>query len=111
MLMCREHKQAPSTQRQPQPRASLSLSPGLRGRDSQGPFLGMVKSSKDPQWVRVRSDRGKGRISDLMMSNRRVLRVLSLPSPILSFLPSLVHSTKHIPNAYWVPVLSSELEN
>lgn len=88
MLMCREHEEAPSAQRQPQPCASTSPSPSLRGRDSQGPLLGVVKSSEDPQLVRVRSDREKEEFLSLMMSNRTVLRVLSL-SP---FFPSIPHS-------------------
>ena len=69
----------------------------------------MVKSSEDPQRVRVRSDRGKGRISesdDVQQEGSQ-----SPFSSILSFLPSLIHSTKHTLNAYWVPVMSSELEN
>ena len=109
MLMCREHKEAPSARQQPQPCASISPSPSLRGRDSQGPLLGVVKLSEDPQRVRVRSNRGKGRISesdDVQQEGSQ-----SPFSSILSFLPSLIHSTKHTLNAYWVPVMSSELEN
>lgn len=108
MLMCREHEEAPSARRQPQPRASITPSPGLRGRDFQGPLLWVVKSSEDPQRVRVRSDRGKGRISesdDVQQEGSR-----SPFSSLHSFLPSFIHSTKHTLNAYWVPVMSSELE-
>lgn len=109
MLMCREHEEAPSAQRQPQPRATISLSPSLRGRDSQGPLLGVVKSSEDPQRVRVRSDRGKGRISESDDGQRDGSQSPFSSLSILSFLQSLIHSTKHILNAYWVPVMSSEL--